>query len=119
GGSYLSSKVSDRLLQRVQRGDLDASKSPSSVLDQLSRRERQTLRLVAEGKTNKEIAVVLSLSLQTIRGYRKTLMRKLKVSNAAGLTGFALASGIAEFCVPRVPLPQEPSGPYGGSLGRF
>ena len=100
GGLYFSAKVSNHLLQRVQRRDSDASKSPSYALDQLSPRELQTLRLVAEGKTSKEIAVILSLSLETVRGYRKTLMRKLDVHNTAGLTRIALASGIERFSVP-------------------
>ncbi|MEI9974470.1 MAG: response regulator transcription factor [Ignavibacteriota bacterium] len=48
GGSYLSSQVSDRLLQRIQRGDLDTH--DRSPLESLSPRELQVLRLVAEGK---------------------------------------------------------------------
>src|ERR1022692_3606520 len=72
GGSYLSSQVSDRLLQRIQRGDLDARER--SPLESLSPRELQVLRLVAEGKTSKEIAVMLDLGLQTVRSYRKTMM---------------------------------------------
>ena len=79
GGSY-DPQVSDRLLQRIQRGDLE-SKPVSSALDGLSPRELQVLRLVAEGKTSKEIAVILDLGLQTVRSYRKTMMKKLGVSN--------------------------------------
>jgi two-component system response regulator DegU len=56
GGSYLSPQVSDRLLHRIQRGDLDSAKPLPSALDVLSPRELQVLRLVAEGKTSKEIA---------------------------------------------------------------
>jgi len=94
GGSYLSPQVSDRLLQRIQKGDLDA-KPALSALNELSPRELQVLRLVAEGKTSKEIAVLLDLGLQTVRSYRKTMMRKLGVSNVAGLTQVALAAGVA------------------------
>lgn len=99
GGSYLSPQVSDRLLSRIQRGDLSASSS-SSVLDPLSPRELQVLRLVAEGKTSKEIAVLLDLGLQTVRSYRKTMMKKLNVNNVAGLTQIALAAGITRFQLP-------------------
>jgi DNA-binding NarL/FixJ family response regulator len=100
GGSYLSPQVSDRLLNRIQRGDLDAAKPPPTALDVLSPRELQVLRLVAEGKTSKEIAVLLDLGLQTVRSYRKTMMKKLGVNNVAGLTQLALASGITHFPMP-------------------
>jgi len=93
GGSYLSSQVSDHLLTRIQRGDLEAKQSPGP-LDGLSPREQQVLRLVAEGKTSKDIAVMLDLGLQTVRTYRKTLMKKIGVTNVAGLTQIALASGL-------------------------
>jgi len=92
GGSYLSSQVSDRLLTRIQRGDLETH--DRSSLEQLSPRELQVLRLVAEGKTSKDIAVMLDLGLQTVRSYRKTMMKKLGVNNVAGLTQLALAAGL-------------------------
>jgi len=93
GGSYLSSQVSDHLLTRIQRGDLE-SKAVPGPLENLSPREQQVLRLVAEGKTSKDIAVMLDLGLQTVRTYRKTLMKKIGVTNIAGLTQVALAAGV-------------------------
>lgn len=93
GGSYLSSQVSDHLLTRIQRGDLEAKVSPGP-LSGLSPREQQVLRLVAEGKTSKDIAVLLNLGLQTVRTYRKTLMKKIGVTNIAGLTQVALEAGL-------------------------
>jgi DNA-binding NarL/FixJ family response regulator len=96
GGSYLSPQVSDKLLHRIQRGDLE-SKPAASALDGLSPRELQVLRLVAEGKTSKEIAVMLDLGLQTVRSYRKTMMKKLGVNNVAGLTQLALSAGLTRF----------------------
>lgn len=93
GGSYLSPEVSDKFLGRVQRGDL--SPHSSSALDSLTPREVQVMRLIADGKTSKEIAVILGIGLQTVRGYRKDLMRKLNVNNVAGLTQIALAGGVA------------------------
>lgn len=95
GGAYLSPQVSDRLLTRIQKGDLDAKPAPSA-LESLSPRELQVLRLVAEGKTSKEIAVMLDLREQTVRSYRKTMMKKLGVNNVAGLTQLALSTGITQ-----------------------
>jgi len=95
GGLYFSPQVSQQLLSRIQRGDLD-TKPAHSALDGLSPRELQVLRMVADGKTSKEIAILLDLGLQTIRSYRKTMMKKLGVNNVAGLTQLALSSGITQ-----------------------
>jgi DNA-binding NarL/FixJ family response regulator len=98
GGSYLSSQVSDRLLTRIQRGDLETR--DRSALETLSPRELQVLRLVAQGKTSKDIAVLLDLGLQTVRSYRKSMMKKLGVNNVAGITQIALAAGITQLNIP-------------------
>ena len=94
GGMYLSPQVSDRLLSRIQKGDLESK--PAAALEGLSPREVQVLRLVADGKTSKEIAVLLDLSEQTVRSYRKTMMKKLGVNNVAGLTQLALSTGLSK-----------------------
>ena len=96
GGSYLSAQVSDRLLHRIQRGTLEPGADGGPV-EGLSPREVQVLRLVAEGKTSKEIAVLLNLGLQTVRSYRKTMMKKLGVNNVASLTQLALSSGLTRW----------------------
>ncbi len=106
GGSYLSPQVSDKLLHCIQRGELDP-KGTGSVLDSLSPRELQVMRLVAEGKTSKEIATLLDLGLQTVRSYRKTMMKKLGVTNVAELTQIALASGLTRFAPPQAPEAQS------------
>jgi len=93
GGSYLSPQVSDKLLKRIQNGKLHGPQQ-SSVISGLSPREVQVLRLVAEGKSSKEIAIVLDLELETVRSYRKTMMKKLGVNNAARLTKVAVAAGL-------------------------
>src|ERR1700692_1605527 len=93
GGSYLSPQVSGRLLPRIQKGNLE-SKPATAALDILSPRELQVLRMVADGKTSKEIAVMLDLREQTVRSYRKTMMKKLGVNTVAGLTHLALSTGL-------------------------
>jgi len=93
GGSYLSPQVSDRLLERLQRAPAQKQNAPSPS-DHLSPREMQVMRLVADGKSSKEIAILLDLGLQTVRSYRKTLMKKVGVNNVAGLTQLALAWGL-------------------------
>jgi DNA-binding NarL/FixJ family response regulator len=83
---------------RIRRGDLETH--DRSALEALSPRELQVLRLVAEGKTSKDIAALLNLGLQTVRSYRKTMMKKLGVSNVAGLTQLALAAGLTHWNKP-------------------
>lgn len=95
GGSYLSAQVSDGLLRRLQNGNLDST-SHGPIIEGLSPRELQVMRMVAEGKTSKEIAVLLDLGLQTIRSYRKTMMKKLGVNNVAGLTNAAVTAGLTK-----------------------
>jgi DNA-binding NarL/FixJ family response regulator len=102
GGAYLSPQVSDRLLTRIQKGDLESKPAPSA-LEALSPRELQVLRLVADGKTSKEIAVMLDLREQTVRSYRKTMMKKLGVNNVAGLTQLALSTGLTQLSFDRGP----------------
>jgi DNA-binding NarL/FixJ family response regulator len=96
GGSYMSSQVSDRLLSRIQSGDLQ-SRSAQDPVNTLGPRELQVLRLVADGNTSKDIAILLGLTEQTVRSYRKTLMKKLGVNNIAGLTQVALAAGLTHW----------------------
>ncbi len=89
GGSYLSPQVSDKLLHRIQSGNLNGQASPNP-LDILTPRESQVMRLIAAGKTSKEVAVLLNLGHETVRSYRKALMKKLGVTNVAELTQLAL-----------------------------
>jgi DNA-binding NarL/FixJ family response regulator len=95
GGAYLSPEVSDHVLTRIQQSDMDAGQIPGP-LDRLSPREQQVLRLVAAGKTSKDIATMLELGLQTVRTYRKTLMKKIGVNSVAGLTQVALGAGLTD-----------------------
>jgi len=92
GGYYLSPQVSHHAVAWLQRDrTLEPEKSP---LQTLSPREMQLLRLVAEGNASKEIAAILGLSIETVRSYRKTTMRKLGVNNVAALTRVAYDQGI-------------------------
>lgn len=94
GGSYISPHVSERLLSRIKRGS-GATEGRHSILTELTPREFQVLRLIVEGQTSKEIAVLLNIGVETVRGYRKAMMKKLHVTNVAGLIRVALSSGLA------------------------
>jgi DNA-binding NarL/FixJ family response regulator len=63
-------------------------------LSKLSEREREVLGLIAEGKSNKEIAMLLGIGVRTTETHRERIMRKLDIHSVAGLTKFAIAHGI-------------------------
>ena len=63
-------------------------------LETLSQREREILKLVADGKTSREIAERLSISPKTVDTYRSRLMSKIGVKNLVGLVKFAIRHGL-------------------------
>jgi DNA-binding NarL/FixJ family response regulator len=95
GSSYLSPNVSERLLSRIRRGEEAETAGRHPLLSQLTPREFQVLGMIVEGKASKEIAVLLSLGVETVRSYRKTMMKQLNVNNVAGLIRVAMAAGLA------------------------
>ncbi len=60
----------------------------------ISKKERQVLQLVAEGKKNRDIAEKLNVSIKTIESHRRSIMKKLNIFSIAGLTKFAIKEGI-------------------------
>ena len=92
GKTFLSPDVSSRVIATY----LDALKSPRAarLIDVLTHRERQVLKLVAEGHHNKDIAAFLSLSPKTVEKHRGNLMEKLDRHNVASLTAFAIENGL-------------------------
>ena len=77
-----------------ERGDL-----PGKATVLLTSRETEVLQLVAEGKANKETATELQISVKTVEKHRQSLMEKLNIHDTAGLTRYAISSGIIESSV--------------------
>ena len=92
GKTYLSMDVSAKVVSGYLGGG--KSSGASSVYDSLTHREREVLKLVAEGKSNKYIAEFLNLSVKTVEKHRSNLMSKLDVHNASGLTAYAIEKGL-------------------------
>jgi DNA-binding NarL/FixJ family response regulator len=92
GGEYFSPSVARRLSAAL-RGELDQEKRRSK-LDLLTARERDVLALVADGKTNKEIGAELDISPRTVETHRESIVRKLAIRSVAGLTRFAIETGL-------------------------
>ena len=92
GKRYLSPGISEKVIEGYLEGKED-SLSVSSW-QKLSQREREVLKLIAEGYKNREIAEDLCISLKTVEKHRANLMKKLDLHNAAGLTVYAVEKGI-------------------------
>ncbi len=86
--TYFSSKVSE-LIFASYLGEGKFAEAPA-----LTGREREIVQLVAEGKINKEIAVILGVSVKTVEAHRAAIMRKLKLESAAELVRYAIRNGI-------------------------
>lgn len=69
-------------------------KSAGSPLNQLSPREREVLKHVAEGKTSKEVGELIGLSPTTVDTYRSRIMAKLELDDLVGLVRFAIRHGV-------------------------
>lgn len=90
GGKYISPHLAERLAFNLE------SISERPLHEALSDREFQVLRLIASGKTVKEIGEELSLSVKTISTYRTRILEKMKMKNNAALTHYAIQQKLVE-----------------------
>ncbi|MEY4640386.1 MAG: hypothetical protein RLZZ227_380 [Pseudomonadota bacterium] len=89
GALYISPKIS----QTVVRSLTTKEEQPEELL---TCRERQVLQLIAEGKTTKEIASLLSLSVKTAETHRSRIMQRLDIHNIATLVRYAIRRGLVQ-----------------------
>ena len=89
GDGYISPAVSGTLLS-------DYRQNITNPLDLLSSREREVLQLIAEGKTNKEVATRLNLSVYTVDSHRGKIMEKLNLHSTGELVRFAVKQGLVD-----------------------
>jgi len=86
-----------RVTQMVMNGYLHQEKESQPLAKAvLTPREREVIQLLAEGKTSKEVAVALKLSVKTAETHRTNLMRKLDLHSVADLTLYAIRNGIVQ-----------------------
>ena len=89
GGTYFSQDLTAHLVE-----DYNLLRDGEVNLSILTRREREILRLIAQGSTNREIASSLDISHRTVQTHRSHIMEKLHVKNTAGLVKFAVDNGL-------------------------
>ena len=92
GKIYVSPKLSDYLTEdwaRIHRGEHE----PASETEPLTTREREILKFIAEGKSNKKVASLLNISIRTVEHHRENIMHKLNLKNIAELIKYAIQKG--------------------------
>jgi len=92
GQRYLSASIAD-----VVVGEYLQLRSPgrAAAVAKLTPRERDVLRLLADGKCTKEIAAALQVSVKTVESFRRLVMDKLNIHSIAGLTKYAIRVGLS------------------------
>ena len=93
GATFFSPIIARGLLKRL----VGQSGAASAKASDLSAREIEVLALIAEGKSNKDIAAALNLGVRTVETHRLHLMRKLGIRSVAGLTKYAITRGLVPF----------------------
>jgi len=94
GNAFFSPPISKLLIDHY-RGTVKRGPAEKRT-DLLSPRELEVLQLVTEGRSNKQIAAELSISIKTVEKHRQRIMHKLNIHDVAGLTRYAIARGIIE-----------------------
>jgi DNA-binding NarL/FixJ family response regulator len=90
GETYLSPRVSQTAVEQLLRNDT----GDPDPLEALTARQREILQLVAEGKSTKEIAAALQLSVKTVETHRARIMDRLGIRDVAGLVRLAIRAGL-------------------------
>jgi len=91
--AYFTPRVSQIILRRLQSGSMGERPTPGNSL---TGREREAVKFIAEGRTNKELADVLGVSLRTAESHRAAVMQKLGLKTIGELIRYALRNGIIE-----------------------
>jgi two-component system, NarL family, response regulator NreC len=98
GGNYLSPRLLTRLVDDFRMQSKSTMRQPR--FGTLTKREREILKLLAEGKSVKEIATVFDLSVKTIEAHKFNLMRKLDIHNKAQLVQYAIQKKVIRLETP-------------------
>jgi DNA-binding NarL/FixJ family response regulator len=96
GRPYLTPRVSEVLFQRLDGASRFDAEAGHRVEPALTAREREIIQMLVEGKSNKEIASVLSISTKTVETHRASIMRKLNMESLSDLIRFAVRTKMIE-----------------------
>src|SRR6266404_5676088 len=94
--TFFSSKIADMLLHAYLRANQRASGETEPARGRLTAREREIVQLLAEGKSNKEVAQALNISIKTAETHRTNIMNKLDLRSITALVRYAVRNNIVE-----------------------
>lgn len=94
GGAYMSPQISNLVIDTLRSGNLQ--ESAQDPYDRLTLREKEVLQLIAQGKSNKEIAALLDISVNTVAVHRARLMETLGLHRTAELVLYAVKKGLIQ-----------------------
>lgn len=94
--SYFTGKVEDMVLTGFRRGGSRPETPEDAPASRLTPREREIVQLLAEGKSNKEVATTLGIALKTAETHRAKIMAKLNVRSFGELVRYAIRNGMVE-----------------------
>jgi DNA-binding NarL/FixJ family response regulator len=96
GGHYISPLLFGELTNELFQAHLSGQPAPPQY-DPLTTREREVLKLIAEGNSNKEIADLLFISIRTVENHRASIMRKLNIRKPTDLIKYAISKGYTSY----------------------
>ena len=96
GSNYYSQEVTNSFMESFRKKKTKPTAKSAAIPVQLTRREKEVLKLIVQELTASEIADKLFISQNTVDTHRKNLLSKLDVRNTAGLVKYALQNGLAE-----------------------
>jgi DNA-binding NarL/FixJ family response regulator len=93
---FLTPRATEVMLINLKEGRMGSSETPTTVGNRLTTREREVVQLLAEGKSSKEVASSLNISVKTAETHRANIMRKLQFHNLSELVRYAVRNQIVE-----------------------
>jgi DNA-binding NarL/FixJ family response regulator len=94
GKPFFTSRVAETVLKRYLAQGAAEDKADAGTFDALTPREREVLQLLAEGKSNKEVASILGISTRTAQTHRAEIMHKIQLKSLSDLVRYAIRNGL-------------------------
>lgn len=93
---FFTPRATELILNHLHRRPSDSAEPPDTIGDRLTTREREVVQLLSEGKSSREVASVLSISVKTAETHRANIMRKLEIHSVSELVRYAVRNQIIE-----------------------